>query len=141
MSERAQKPLPQPSAESAPYWEATKKHRLVLQHCRDCGQFWFPPSARCRHCFSGDFFWDEVSGKGRIFSFVVYYRLYHPGFDGELPYVVAIVELEEGPRLLTNVVGTDWQNIRCDSPVRVIFEDDPRGAAIPKFEPAVSPLP
>lgn len=64
---------------------------------------------------------------------MVYHRLYHPAFEKDLPYVVAIVELREGPRLLTNIVGTAWQNVRCNQPVHVFFEDDGRGAVIPKF--------
>jgi uncharacterized OB-fold protein len=137
-----EKPLPRASAESLAYWEGAKQHRLLIQHCRACGQFWFPPSARCHHCLSADFAWDEVSGEGRIYSFVVYHRLYHPGFERDLPYVVAIVALREGPRLLTNIVGARWQDVRCDLPVNVVFEDDPRGATIPKFaiaEPQSSP--
>ena len=129
----ALKPLPRPSTESLPYWEAAKQHRLVLPHCRDCGAFWFPPSAKCRHCLSANFAWDEVSGQGRIYSFVVYHRHYHPGFEFELPYVVAVIELREGPRLLSNIIGTAWQDVRCDLPVRVVFDDDPRGLSIPKF--------
>lgn len=74
-----------------------------------------------------------MTGEGRIFSFVVYQRLYHPGFERDLPYVVAIVELREGPRLLTNIVGARWQDVRCDHPVSVVFDDDPRGVSIPKF--------
>lgn len=127
------KPLPRASAESLPYWESAKQHKLLMQHCRACGQFWFPPSARCHHCLSGDFTWDEVSGEGRIYSFVVYHRLYHPAFERDLPYVVAIVELREGPRLLTNIVGVHWKDVRCDAPVKIVFDDDPRGITIPKF--------
>lgn len=133
MDSLAEKPLPRPSQESLAYWEGAKQHKLLLQHCRGCGQFWFPPSTRCHHCLAADFVWDEVSGQGRIYSFVVYHRLYHPAFERELPYVVAIVELREGPRLLTNIVGTRWQDVRCDLGVRVVFDDDPRGVTIPRF--------
>jgi uncharacterized OB-fold protein len=128
------KPVPRPSAESLPYWEGAKEKKLLLQHCRSCGEFWFPPAARCRHCLSADFAWDPVSGEGRIYSFVVYHRLYHPAFEDVLPYVVAIIELREGPRLLSNIVGTAWQDVRCDLPARAVFEDDGRGFIIPKFE-------
>lgn len=127
------KPSPRPSAESLPYWQGAKEKKLLLQNCQPCGQFWFPPSARCRHCLSPDFVWQQASGEGRIYSFVVYHRLYHPAFENDLPYVVGIVELREGPRLLTNIVGTGWQDVRCDLPVRAIFEDDGRGMIVPKF--------
>jgi len=129
----AVKPVPRPSAESQPYWDGAQQQKLLLQHCRACGQFWFTPSACCRHCLSAEFDWQEVSGAGRIYSFVVYHRLYHPAFEQDLPYVVALVELREGPRLLTNIVGVPWQEVRCDLPVRVTFDDDGRGMLIPKF--------
>ena len=127
------KPVPRATAESRPFWDAAQQQKLLLQHCRSCGKFWFPPSARCHHCLSGDFAWQEVSGEGRIYSFVVYHRLYHPAFEQDLPYVVALVELHEGPRLLTNIIGTPWQDIRCDQPVRVVFEADARGTTLPQF--------
>jgi hypothetical protein len=128
------KPVPRPSAESLPYWEGAREKKLLLQHCRSCGEFWFPPSARCRHCLSHNFAWEEVSGQGRIYSFVVYHRHYHPAFEDELPYVVAIIELDEGPRLLSNIVGGPSQDVRCDLPVRAVFEDVGHGTMIPKFE-------
>jgi len=128
------KPVPRPSAESLPYWEGAREKKLLLQHCRSCGEFWFPPSARCRHCLSHNFAWEEVSGQGRIYSFVVYHRHYHPAFEDELPYVVAIIELDEGPRLLSNIVGGPSQDVRCDLPVRAVFEDGGHGTTIPKFE-------
>ena len=117
------KPRPRPAPESAPYWEAAKAHHLMLPRCHTCGQFWFPPSQRCAHCLSADFGWEDVSGRGRIYSFVVFHRVYHPAFEADVPYVVAIVELDEGPRLLTNIVGTAPDNVRCDMRVAAVFED------------------
>ena len=131
---RAIKPAPRPSAESLPWWEGVKERKFLLQHCLLCGKFWLPPSARCRHCLSTDFTWKEASGQGRIYSFVVYHRHYHPAFEDELPYVVAIIELDEGPRILSNIVGTPSDEVRCDLPVRVVFSDDGHNPMIPKFE-------
>jgi uncharacterized OB-fold protein len=128
------KPVPRPSSESTPFWDGAKAHRLMLPRCNSCGRFWFPPSQRCRHCLAADFVWQQAAGLGRIYSFVVYHRVYHPAFEGEVPYVVAIVELDEGPRLLTNIVGTAPEDVRCDARVRVIFEDAGGEAIIPKFE-------
>jgi uncharacterized OB-fold protein len=126
------KPQPTPSAESAPFWEGAKARRLQLPRCNTCARFWFPPSQRCAHCLSADFEWREVSGQGRIYSFVVFHRVYHPAFESEVPYAVAIVELDEGPRMLANIVGTKPDDIRCDQRVRVVFEE--RGdQAIPQF--------
>ena len=126
------KPIPRPAVESAPYWEAAKAHKLLLPRCDACGQFWFPPSQRCTHCLSAHFTWHEASSHGRIYSFVVYHRVYHPAFEQDVPYAVAIVELDEGPRLLANIVGTPPDAIRCDMRVRVVFEE--RGdQTIPQF--------
>jgi uncharacterized protein len=126
------KPQPKPTAESARFWEAAKAHKLLLPRCNACGRFWFPPSQRCAHCLSTDFDWQEASGRGRIYSFVVFHRVYHPAFESDVPYAVAIVELDEGPRLLANIVGTPPDDVRCDAHVRVIFED--RGeVTIPQF--------
>jgi len=80
--------------------------------------------------------WQEVSGHGKVFSFVVFHRVYHPGFTGEVPYVVALIELDEGPRLLSNVVGIPPQNVVCEMPVRVVFEDVAENVTLPKFVPA-----
>jgi uncharacterized OB-fold protein len=126
------KPQPVPSAESALFWARAKEHRLFLPRCNACGQFWFPPSQRCAHCLSADFVWREVSGQGRIYSFVVFHRVYHPAYESDVPYAVAIIELDEGPRMLANIVGTKPDDIRCDQRVRVVFEE--RGEqAIPQF--------
>jgi len=126
------KPQPRPSAESAPFWEGAKAHKLLLPRCHACGKFWFPPSQRCTHCLSADFGWEDTAGRGRIYSFVVYHRVYHPGFESDVPYAVAVIELDEGPRLIANIVGTAPDAIRCDMRVRVAFED--RGEqTIPQF--------
>ena len=126
------KPQPRPAAESAPYWQGAKAHKLLLPRCNACGKFWFPPSGRCVHCLSPDFAWRESAGKGRIYSSVVFHRVYHPAFEADVPYAVAIVELDEGPRLLANIVGTPPEDIRCDMRVRVVFEE--RGEyMIPQF--------
>jgi uncharacterized OB-fold protein len=126
------KPQPRPSPESAAFWEGAKAHLLLLPRCNACGRFWFPPSARCVHCLSSDFGWVESAGAGRVYSFVVFHRVYHQAFEQDVPYAVAIVELDEGPRLLANIVGMPPDEVRCDMRVRVVFEE--RGdQTIPQF--------
>jgi hypothetical protein len=126
------KPVPRPSPESMPFWDGARAKRLMLPRCNVCGRFWFPPSQRCRHCLAADFEWQPSAGLGRIYSFVVYHRVYHPAFEGEVPYIVAIVELDEGPRLITNIVGTRFQDVRCDARVHAIFEERD-GMGLPMF--------
>jgi len=129
------KPVPRPSPESIPYWQAAREHRLELPRCNACGKHWFPPSQSCPHCLAADFAWTAVSGVGKVFSFVTYHRVYHPAFAQDVPYVVALVELAEGPRLLTNIVGVPPEAVTCDMPVKVVFDDVEDGVAVPKFAP------
>ncbi len=133
------KPVPIPSPESAPFWQAAKEHRLLIPRCNACKKFWFPPSQLCPHCLSADTGWEAVSGRGRIYSFVVFHRVYHPAFAGEVPYVVAIVELEEGPRMLTNIVGMPVDQVRCNMPVTIVFDDVSSELSVPKFTPRFEP--
>lgn len=130
------KPLPRPVPESLPYWEAAKQHRLEIPHCRDCDGYWFPPSRSCPHCVSANVEFKQVSGRGKVFSFVIYDRVYHPSFAGDVPYAVALIELDEGPRLISNIVGISPDNVRCDMPVVVVYDDVADGVSVPKFKPA-----
>ena len=131
----AKKPVPVASPESAVFWKAAKEHRLLIPRCHSCQKFWFPPSRLCPHCLSDNTGWEAVSGRGKIYSFVVFHRVYHPAFAGEVPYVVAIVELAEGPRMLTNIVGVPIDQVRCNMPVEVVFDDVSSEVAVPKFTP------
>jgi uncharacterized OB-fold protein len=135
-SEKPQKPVPRPAPESVPYWEGAKQHKLLIPHCHKCGHYWFPPSQRCTNCLAADFEWAEASGRGKVYSFVVFHRVYHPAFEAEVPYVVALVELDEGPRLLTNIIGIPPEDVRCEMPVKVVFDDVTPDASVPKFTPA-----
>ena len=135
MTETPAKPKPRPAPESLHYWQAAKEHRLALPKCEDCSQFWFPPSRTCPHCLSTNFSFQNVSGRGKVFSFVTFHRVYRPAFAGDVPYVVALVELEEGPRVLTNILGISHEDVRCEMPVEVVFDDYDADVSIPKFRP------
>ncbi len=130
------KPLPIPSPESEPFWAAAKEHKLKIQRCRDCAGTWFPPATLCAHCGSRDHDWIVAAGRGKIHSFVAYHRLYHKGWEGELPYVIAIIELTEGARMLGNITGIEVDEVVCDLPVEVVFDDVTADVTIPKFQPA-----
>jgi len=135
MTETPRKPKPRPAPESLPYWQAAKEHRLALPKCEDCSQFWFPPSRTCPHCLSTNVSFQNVSGRGKVFSFVTFHRVYRPAFAEDVPYVVALVELEEGPRVLTNILGVTHEDVRCEMPVEVVFDDYDEEVSIPKFRP------
>ena len=138
MSEDYSKAIPIPGPESIPFWEGTRKHYLMIQKCNECGHHWFPPSTVCKECGSNNIEWVQSSGKGKIFSFVIFHRLYHKGWNGEIPYVVAVIELEEGARLLSNIINTPPDNVKCDMPVKVVFEEATNNLTLPKFTPALT---
>ena len=98
-------PPPERTELTAPYWEALEAGELVFQRCSECGNAWLPARTECPRCLAPAWSWEKASGDGRLVSWVVYHRSYHPAFADRLPYNVAIVELEEGPRLISNITG------------------------------------
>lgn len=129
------KPLPIPSELSKPFWEACRRHELLIQRCQNCKVFRFPPAILCPECLSEEGQWERVSGRGKVFSFVVFRRLYHPAFEADLPYTVALVELDEGARLISNIVDCPPERVVCDMPVEVVFDDVTSEVTLPKFRP------
>lgn len=117
-----EKPLPRPTEDSAPFWEAAHKGELRMQQCQDCGHFRFPPAVVCARCLSERHEWIKLSGRGIVFSWIVVHQSQHPAFNSDTPYNVAIVELEEGPRLHTRIVGCANDEIRIGMPVEVVFD-------------------
>jgi len=128
--------LPTPTPETKPYWDALKEHRLLIQRCKECQRAYFYPRPFCPRCFSFNVEWFEASGRGKLYSFVINHRP-APGFGPE-PYVIAVVELDEGPRMMTNLVDVepDPDKINCDMPVRIVYEDVTAEVTLPKFRPA-----
>lgn len=133
--ERYAGPLPVPTPETKPYWDAAKRHVLQVQRCNDCGSCYFYPRPLCPGCFSQRVSWIDCSGRGKLHTFVINHRGPR-GFPLPAPYVIAIVELEEGPRLLSNLVDVDPNAIRCDMPVEVAFADVTDEITLPRFRPA-----
>jgi uncharacterized OB-fold protein len=134
-SDTYKKPLPTPSPETRRYWEGCKKHELWLPFCQACEKHYFYPRDFCPSCFSWDIEWRKLSGRGRIYTFAVHYRNWHPAWAPDVPYVTALVQLDEGPRIYTNIVSIegDPRNLRCDMPVEVVFEDVSEEISLPKF--------
>ena len=128
------KPLPHVDEENRWFWEACARHELVLQKCGQCDRIRFYPRALCPACLSGDVRYLRASGRGRVYTFTVTHQNQAPGFRDELPYVMAYVELEEGPRILTNIVETPPHEVKIGMPVEVLFENVDEELAIPKFK-------
>ncbi len=130
------KPLPMPGEFDKPYWEAVKKHELRMQKCLDCGEIWFPPNFACPRCLSTNYGWVKLSGKGKVWSWAVFHQLYIRSFADDIPYNVIAVKLDEGPMMMSNMVECKNEDIKCDMPVEVVFDDITEEMALPKFKPA-----
>ena len=136
MSGEYQKPLPQIDEVSRPYWEAAKRHELVLQKCQGCGHHRYPPGDTCPRCLSDRLEWVRASGRGTVYTWTVFYKVYNPAFANDVPYAVVAVELEEGPRLLTNLMDCTVEDIKVGMPVEVVFDDVTEEITLPKFRPS-----
>jgi hypothetical protein len=130
-----QKPLPKVNGDSRAFWAGCKEHQLKFQECKACGHVRWPASMLCPVCHSEEANWLVSEGKGKVYSFVVYHVAYDPAFENDLPYVVADVELEEGPRVVTNIVGCRPDEVSCEMPVEVTWEDITGEFSLPKFKP------
>lgn len=128
-------PVPRPPPESQPFWDAAQRGELRIQRCARDSELFFPPAARCPRDWSTEWTWERVSGKATVRSFVVFQRSYHPAFRGALPYAVAVVELAEGPRLVTRLVDVAPADVRVGMPVEVAFTTVTEGTTLPLFRP------
>ena len=128
-----EKPLPTIDPSSRPFWEAAKAHRLVIQSCGDCGAYVFYPRANCTACGSDRLEWTEASGEGSVYSYTIARRPAGAGFKEDVPYVVAVIELKEGPRLLSNIVTENVESVTIGEAVRVVFDDVTDEITLPKF--------
>ena len=129
------KPLPQVTPEMKPFWDAARRHELVVQRCTGCGTHRFPARDICSRCLSRDAAWTPVSGRGSVFSWAIMHQVYHPGFAAEVPYAVVVIELDEGARLVSNLVDCAPADIRAGMPVEVVFDDVAPDVTLPKFRP------
>jgi uncharacterized OB-fold protein len=133
------RPLPRPTPDTLRYWEGCKQHELWLPFCLTCKEYYFYPRAFCPRCFGSEIEWRRASGRGKLYTFSIQYRPQAPGFKP--PYVTAIVQLDEGPRVMTNLIDVEPEpdNIRCDMQVEVVFQDMSDEITLPMFRPAGGP--
>ena len=121
-------------AATAPYWEAAARHELMLPRCDACGLVFFPPREHCPGCWSSELSWRPMSGSGTVWTFTeVHVPFYDDTWAEDVPYVVAVIELDEGPRLLANIVEPDMDRLSIGDRVEVTFEDRPEGVSLPMF--------
>lgn len=130
------KPLPSASSLTRPFWDYCAKHELRMQYCNECGEWIWYPKALCPSCGKrGGIEWRLMSGKGKVYSFTVIRQVIEnsASFNKDLPFVIGLVELEEGPRIYSNVTGARPDDIKVDMPVMVYFDDVAPGLSLPKF--------
>lgn len=122
-------------AYTAPFWDALQREELRLPCCRACGHWLFPIGSCCTNCLSDDLEWKRLSGKGEVWSYIVYHHAFAPEFKDKLPYNVAIVKLDEGPRLLSNIVGIPADAVRSGMRVSAQFDVIDEAHSLLRFHP------
>ncbi len=130
-----EKPAPVVNPWARPFWDAARENQLKIQKCKDCGKHIFYPRLACPDCFSDNVEWVAASGKGTIYSFTVVENNAPSAFIQDIPYVVAVIRLEEGVQMLSNIVDCDPYSLSCDMPVTVTFEKLNDEFVLPKFKP------
>ncbi len=125
--------LPEPNADSRPFWDAARECRLLIRLCSECGAKHFMPRNGCPNCWSEHIEWVDASGRGAVYTFSIVRRAPLPEFAADAPYVVALVDLEEGPRVYTNIVGPGALGVVIGDPVQVTFDDRGDGCLVPQF--------
>jgi uncharacterized OB-fold protein len=138
VSPAVQKPVPEVTPELAPFFAAARGGKLVVQQCARCGERRFPPREICSRCLGRESSWVTSSGRGTIASWNVMHQVYHPAFAEEVPYAVVLVELEDGGRMISNVVDCPLDRLRIGLPVEVTFEKLSEDVSLPKFRPAAA---
>ncbi|MER3452581.1 MAG: hypothetical protein C4321_02485 [Chloroflexota bacterium] len=131
--------LPTPDPFTQRWWDAARERRLLVMRCGACGRAHFYPRPFCPFCWSEDVHWEETSGRGTVYTYSVVYQNDLPPFSSRVPYVAAIVELAEGPRMMTNIVDCDPAALRVGMPVEVTFRDETDEVTLPVFRPAGVP--
>jgi uncharacterized OB-fold protein len=134
MTDVSRKAAPRPSPETQPFWDGCAEGELRLQRCIPCNELYFPPRPACPQCLSEEVKWETLSGRGTLHTYLINHRA-APGF--EAPYAIAVVELDEGPRMMSNIVGVEQtpEALVLDMPLEVTFEE--RGhVMLPLFKPA-----
>ena len=128
--------LPSTDLETQPFWDGLKEGKFLLRHCNACGRDHYYPRPFCPSCWSDDVSWKEASGRGRLYTYSIVHVNDLPPFAERVPYVAAVVELDEGPRVMTNVEGVAFEDLRVDMPLVVEFKPISDDVTIPVFRAA-----
>jgi uncharacterized protein len=131
------KPLPVIDDLNRPFWEAAREGYLAMQACDACGHVRYPVSHVCPECLDERYEWRRLSGRGTVWSSIVFHQIYNEAFRGDVPYNVSLIQLEEGPRMMSNVVGAAPSEVAVGDAVRVVFDPVTDAISIPRFERTV----
>jgi len=129
------KPLPTPTPWSRPFWDGCRNNKLLVQKCEECQKHIMYPKLFCPECLSEKLSWVEATGKGKIYSFSVVYSYQPTEFADDVPYVIGVIELDEGVRMMSNVVDCNPEDVQCDMDVEVVFDQVTDEFTLPKFRP------
>jgi uncharacterized OB-fold protein len=128
--------VPKEDSLTQPYWEGVRQRKLLVQHCRACGHLWHPPTPICPECQAKNYDWQAVSGRGVVYSYTIVHHPAHTAVADKVPYLVALVTLEEGPRVVSNILNCPNDKVTVGLPVRLTFQKIADGVVLPQFEPA-----
>jgi uncharacterized OB-fold protein len=129
-------PAPVRTPLTTPYWDSLARGVLSFQRCKACNHAWLPARSECPGCLAADWKWEAAAGGAKLISWVVYHVAFHKAFESRLPYNVAVVELDEGPRMISNVVGVaDAETLKIDQRLKLVIEDE-GGTSVARFRPA-----
>ena len=134
--EAARKPLPSPDGDTQAFWAGMREGRLLLQHCRRCGHVQYYQQQLCRQCGAEDLVHEPACGRGTVHSFSVVYRAPGPAFKDDVPYAVLLVELAEGPRMISTYTGGAVEDVTFDMAVELVFEEVDAEITLPRFRRA-----
>jgi hypothetical protein len=131
------RPIPQADDESREFYDGARRHELMLMRCRACAGWRLPSRPRCPDCWSTDTEWARASGRGTLYSFGIMHQKF-PGFEADTPFQYAVVELAEGPRIVSNVVGVPPDELRVDMPLQAVFDDVSDDTTLVRFTKATA---
>lgn len=127
--------LPRPTPETAAFWDGCRERRLMIQRCGACGHHQFYPRIICTACMSDQVEWVQAAGSGAVASFSIARRPVSEAYAPDVPYVIALIRLDEGPTMMSNVIDCEPEGVRIGMPVEVVFEDWTDEITMPKFRP------
>lgn len=136
LKDAMKKPMPAPDADSAAFWRGMRDGALLLQHCGDCGNVQYYQQAMCRECGGENLVHRKASGRGKVHSFSVVHRAPGPAFEADVPYAVLLVDLEEGPRIISTYTGSKPEDVVFDVEVMLVCEKINDEVTLPRFRRA-----